>query len=176
VNHAETNAAAQPPTFDGYQADIRRFRKYPPEAGPLYPLLGLLSEVGEIAEKLAAAATAAAVEGGLTGAALYRDAAVAFDGMASYGKMADRLKKGIRDNGRLASESTAAAFAAAFAGAVRSPERRLPLLAELGDATFYVAEAADRLDATFGDVASGNVAKLEDRAARGVLGGSGDTR
>lgn len=47
---------------------------------------------------------------------------------------------------------------------------------ELGDVLWYVAAVASDLGLTLDDVASANVQKLESRAARGTLGGSGDNR
>ncbi len=50
------------------------------------------------------------------------------------------------------------------------------LTRELGDVLWYVAVLANDLGLTLGDIATTNLAKLADRAERGVLGGEGDTR
>jgi len=47
---------------------------------------------------------------------------------------------------------------------------------ELGDQLYYIAQTCNELGFTLQQVAEANVAKLEDRKARGVLGGSGDYR
>ena len=47
---------------------------------------------------------------------------------------------------------------------------------ELGDLCWYIARLCAELGIDLDDVASHNVDKLLDRKARGVLGGSGDTR
>jgi NTP pyrophosphatase (non-canonical NTP hydrolase) len=50
------------------------------------------------------------------------------------------------------------------------------LIDELGDVLWMVAACADELDVTLDEVASRNLAKLTDRAARGVICGTGDER
>lgn len=57
-----------------------------------------------------------------------------------------------------------------------SPEKRKALLDEIGDVLWYAANLASELDADLEDIAAANLAKLQDRAARGVIGGSGDNR
>lgn len=55
-------------------------------------------------------------------------------------------------------------------------EVRQAIAKELGDAQWYVAQAARCLDISLGDIQVNNLRKLRDRARRGVLGGSGDDR
>ena len=57
-----------------------------------------------------------------------------------------------------------------------SEEKRLAILAEIGDVLWYVARLADELGSRLGDIAEANIKKLEDRANRGVIEGSGDYR
>ncbi|MEB3262937.1 MAG: nucleoside triphosphate pyrophosphohydrolase family protein [Synechococcus sp.] len=75
------------------------------------------------------------------------------------GEVADKVKKVLRDGGGV------------FDDAVRQG-----LEAELGDVLWYVAQLATELGLDLEAVAQANLDKLASRAARGVLGGSGDTR
>lgn len=54
--------------------------------------------------------------------------------------------------------------------------RKELMVKELGDVLWYIAAAADEFNFALADIAQINLDKLEDRKARGVLGGSGDNR
>lgn len=75
------------------------------------------------------------------------------------GETADKFKKIIRDNG----------------GQINN-EDRLEIVKELGDVLWYVSAIATYLDVPFDDIAQVNIKKLEDRAKRSKLHGSGDDR
>lgn len=75
------------------------------------------------------------------------------------GELCDKFKKVLRDD-----------------GGVISNEVRAALSKEGGDAIWYWSNAMRELGLSAGDVAQQNLDKLADRAARGVLKGSGDTR
>lgn len=75
------------------------------------------------------------------------------------GEVAGKWKKIIRDN-----------------GAIMTDESESSLLSELGDVLWYVSELATHLGQSLEDIAAKNIQKLADRQARGVIGGSGDTR
>jgi NTP pyrophosphatase (non-canonical NTP hydrolase) len=75
------------------------------------------------------------------------------------GEVADKVKKVIRDRGGV------------FDAGVREALRL-----ELGDVLWYVAQLATELDLDLDDVATANLDKLASRAARNVIGGSGDDR
>lgn len=86
-----------------------------------------------------------------------RDKALAYLGLGltgEAGEVADKLKKWIRDE-EADWES---------------------VVDELGDVLWYVAQIAGYLGYDLSEVALRNIKKLEDRKARGVLGGSGDNR
>jgi NTP pyrophosphatase (non-canonical NTP hydrolase) len=81
-------------------------------------------------------------------------------GLASEaGEVASIVKKVIRDS------------AGAF-----SDDAKLALLKELGDVVWYVAAFASEIGVDMSEILAENYYKLEFRAQRGVLGGSGDNR
>jgi NTP pyrophosphatase (non-canonical NTP hydrolase) len=75
------------------------------------------------------------------------------------GELAEKLKKLIRDD-----------------GGVLSDEKREAMKREIGDVLWYLSQLSRVLGFPFSETAQANIAKLEDRAKRGVIGGSGDHR
>ena len=80
-------------------------------------------------------------------------------GLGEVGELQGKVKKVYRDD-----------------EGVITPENRRAIMEELGDVLWYAACMARELGVSLGDVASNNLAKLSDRAARGQLQGSGDRR
>lgn len=109
-------------TFDEYQemAHKTSFNTKIGDDTLLYPVLGLLGEAGEIANK---------------------------------------VKKIYRDN-----------------DGVVSMRERHEILKEVQDCLWYIAEICTQFDASMSEQARKNIAKLADRAERGVIGGNGDNR
>ena len=79
--------------------------------------------------------------------------------VSEAGEIAGKVKKIIRDK-----------------QGVMSPEDRVELLKEVGDVLWYTAAITSVLEGHLVDVAENNIAKLQSRMVRGVLGGSGDNR
>ncbi len=79
------------------------------------------------------------------------------------GEVAEKLGKAMRDGGWRPGEPL-------------DETVRASLVKELGDVLWYVASVAVDLGSSLDEVAERNVAKLADRAARGVIHGSGDDR
>jgi NTP pyrophosphatase (non-canonical NTP hydrolase) len=75
------------------------------------------------------------------------------------GEVAGKVKKIFRDRG----------------GVITDADREA-LALELGDVLWYLAELCTRLGISLDDVAAKNIAKLADRATRGVIHGDGDNR
>ena len=75
------------------------------------------------------------------------------------GEVADKVKKVLRDR-----------------EGVFAPEVIDDLRLELGDVLWYVAQLASERDLSMAEIAEANLAKLASRAARNVIGGSGDRR
>ena len=75
------------------------------------------------------------------------------------GEVEEKLKKIIRDDGGLVSD-----------------QKKKDITKELGDVLWYVAQLCECLGISMEECAEGNIKKLADRKARGVLQGSGDNR
>jgi NTP pyrophosphatase (non-canonical NTP hydrolase) len=75
------------------------------------------------------------------------------------GEVAEKIKKIIRDK-----------------DGVISQDDKTELAKEIGDVLWYLAVFAHEMGYSFDEVATNNIKKLQDRKARGVLGGSGDNR
>lgn len=80
-------------------------------------------------------------------------------GLGEVGEVQGKIKKILRD-----------------ANSVVSPETVQAIKGELGDCLWYLSQCSSELGLTLNDIAEANLAKLADRAARGVLKGSGDNR
>lgn len=75
------------------------------------------------------------------------------------GEVAGKIKKVARDDDGIISDTA-----------------RAKIADELGDVLWYAAQLATQLGVDLGSIAEANLAKLADRAERGVLQGSGDQR
>jgi NTP pyrophosphatase (non-canonical NTP hydrolase) len=75
------------------------------------------------------------------------------------GEICNKLKKVMRDDGGVLSDSV-----------------RATLADELGDVLWYVAQLATELKLDLNDVAAQNLVKLASRQQRGTIGGNGDQR
>ncbi len=75
------------------------------------------------------------------------------------GEVAEKYGKLLRDNG----------------GNV-TPEFKAAMSLELGDVQWYISEISAILGFQLSEIADLNIAKLDSRDARGVMGGSGDNR
>lgn len=87
-------------------------------------------------------------------------------GLGEAGEAQGKIKKLYRD-GSLSDESPL--------GEPTMDERQA-IAQELGDVLWYIARAAAKIDFRLSDVAAMNLAKLESRALRGTIPGSGDDR
>ncbi len=80
-------------------------------------------------------------------------------GLGEAGEVQGKLKKIVRDDGGVVTDS-----------------KREALAGELGDVLWYVANLAGELGLGLEDIAQANLDKLNSRKERGVLAGSGDNR
>jgi NTP pyrophosphatase (non-canonical NTP hydrolase) len=75
--------------------------------------------------------------------------------MGETGEIAEKIKKMLRDDTKVSKDD---------------------IIKELGDVAFYLTAIANYFDSSLTDVLDVNVDKLDDRAKRGVIKGSGDNR
>lgn len=75
------------------------------------------------------------------------------------GEIAEKVKKLIRND-----------------DGVITDEKREALKHEIGDVLWYLSQLSREFGFPFSEAAKANIAKLEDRAARGVIRSSGDNR
>ena len=75
------------------------------------------------------------------------------------GELIEKMKKVIRND-----------------GGVVSDEMRTLIKLEVGDVLWYLSQVAKELNITLDEAATANIAKLSDRAKRGVIASVGDTR
>jgi NTP pyrophosphatase (non-canonical NTP hydrolase) len=80
-------------------------------------------------------------------------------GLGETGEVQGKIKKVIRDDGGMV-----------------SPGVRRALMDELGDVLWYIAALARELNVSLDNIAERNIEKLQSRADRGAIGGSGDDR
>lgn len=81
------------------------------------------------------------------------------------GEVAGKIKKVMRDTEEHVNED----------GSLKD-KTLAAIQSELGDVLWYLSVTAANLGMSLEDVANGNLTKLSERASRGTIGGSGDTR
>lgn len=144
--------------LNDYQVAARATANYPRnELRVVYPLLGLMGETGEVAEKVFSIIVPGTDD---TTRKVLRTMLTAI----VNAKESEALKKSLRKGEVKADVGIAADID--VEGIVK----------EMGDVLWYLASLADDLGVTLDNVAKTNIKKLADRAARGVIKGEGDNR
>lgn len=141
--------------FDAYQRSAMSLAFYPERGtGDLsYPAHGLSGESTETMAKVLA--SFAAGDDHATAPALMATILAC----VSAGRVSEHVKKAMRDDGGKLTEA-----------------RKQSIKKELGDVLWYVCACATEAGFSLREVAEANLTKVNDRAARGKLGGSGDER
>lgn len=166
-------------TLNEYQALAKTTAVYPDFGRVLYPLLGLIGEVGEVCDKVISAL-------GLYDEQFCKDLELQgiqvreiLKSTAEKGKRAEWYKKLIRKG-----ERDGIALNPSFCHKFQSQLHRIlsdetasaGTRKELGDVLWYLSKLSDDLDALLGTVGSENLDKLFDRKDRNVICGDGDNR
>jgi NTP pyrophosphatase (non-canonical NTP hydrolase) len=127
----------------------------------IYPLLGLIGEVGEVVRKIQTAIDLGEIQ--LTSPIASIILRI-LDVASANGETAELLKKSIRGEVvECIAECT-----------VRTDKSAIEK--ELGDVLWYESQLAQELGISLDHVGVGNITKLKDRLERGVVHGSGDNR
>lgn len=149
---------------------------YPPEVRLIYPVLGLLGEAGEVAEKV----MKELFPNGYPSRHLsVMDIYDTLERCVVCAKEAERLKKAIRDTGFISDESATDikkrvdTYMEWNSGGRWEPT---PVEKELGDCLWYCAAIARDIGATLGRIMGGNLDKLAARKQANTIHGSGDNR
>lgn len=97
---------------------------------------------------------------------------LALVGAAQAGQFAEQVGKAIRDDGMGAVE-----FSSEGPRELGPSTKRIEQLRQLlADHVEHLVQKARALDTSLAEIGAANIAKLQDRKDRGVLGGSGDNR
>lgn len=158
---------------DKYQEEVASTAVYPPELAVLYPLLGLIGEVGELVSKVRDGLFPDGMpEDGKLGQVRHRLWACEMEAIA-----AEALKKCLRDmpDFRL-SAGERMAMDEARAHLFHSVADQTAVMKESGDVGWYWAKLNQDIGFHLSEVMQTNVDKLAARKARGVIHGSGDNR
>jgi hypothetical protein len=163
-----------PLTLDDYQAEARKTAAWPAGARGLYPLLGLVGEVAEAAEKFLGAWPydyEFDEDGDLTGdkpGVLENDLRAALSAAVEAGRQCEKLKKVLRGTrpeavGVLLGKNPVPAFDAA-------------MVKEFGDVLWYWSACVGDGGGSASACAAGNLEKVRARKAAGTTHGVGDDR
>jgi NTP pyrophosphatase (non-canonical NTP hydrolase) len=160
-------------TFNKYQEVAKTTATYADSSTAVYPILGLVGEAGEVAEKMRDGIWKGNKPTDPVEARVYDALSLAI----ITGRLCERLKKEIRDKGFLdTSPDGRDRIMAAYKEMIENETVVGELAKELGDVDWYMSDLASNLNLKLGDVAQKNMDKLLSRKARGVIQGSGDNR
>ena len=158
-------------TFDSYASQQAAFAKYPDSVGIVYPILGFISEVAEVASKLLAEIEKVAVppEGSVTAFHLRQSLRMAVEA----GKMVGVEDKRVRDT---TVEDADRHYCEAVNTALKGLTDKTPIIKELGDSLWMISDISKHLNVNLDFVAQTNLDKLNKRVISNTISGNGDER
>lgn len=171
MNTTEKSSGGTALTFYDYSFQQAGFAKYADSVGIVYPLLGLLSEVGELSEKLLKYAEEAYSENNESETA--RILVYALRHMSQVADIINREDKRVRDT---AIDDIDTAYCGALNFALKVNSDTLPIMKEMGDCLWMISDISKHLNVDLGLVAQMNLDKLNGRVASNTISGSGDDR
>jgi NTP pyrophosphatase (non-canonical NTP hydrolase) len=162
-------------TADAYQKGAVSTAIYSDDIKLTYPALGLAGEAGEVADKVADAIFPEGPppdwdEVSYTLRMIYN----ALRAAGRAGRECEHIKKLLRDKQGTIPAGVLDELRQRFE--LVTAEQASAIASEDADVAWYVANVADDLGRSLSSVLQGNLDKLADRKARGVLSGSGDNR
>ena len=162
-------------TFSNYQAQSYKTAIYPESAKFIYPILGLIGEVGEVAEKVRDALFPAGKPRDWDDTSMFlKKIYHSLDDVTKTCLETGTLSKIVRDkNKELPKE-----FVQALREKVESisQEQINKISPELGDIGWFLSTSAGDINIKLGYIFQCNLDKLAKRKEKGTLSGSGDLR
>lgn len=150
---------------DDYQESLQKFIIYGENAKVIYPLLGLIGEVGELVEKLLEGYEPENFDNKFSSEVM-----ALLDTYKNLSLRIGKTAKQVRDNGEEVDQEFVSNIL------FSNKEKRQEYKKEMGDIQFMVAQLAHEIGFLLSEVMQKNYDKLFSRFQRNVISGSGDNR
>jgi len=161
-------------TCNAYQTQCYSTAIYPEAAKVIYPILGLLGEVGEVAEKMRDYLFPCKLKDWDDTSNFLKEIYHTLDDLARLGISAGKTSKKVRDkNKELPIEYIQALKERVDQLTV---DQKFNLGKETGDIVWFISTFLGDMNLTLGDIAQQNLDKLQKRKEEGKLSGDGDNR
>lgn len=162
-------------SFNDYQAKCYSTAIYPADSKVIYPLLGLIGEVGEVAEKIRDYLYPQGPPKEWDDCSLFLKSVYhSLDDAANIGISAGKISKIVRDKEHKLPPEHIKALKDKVDALTETQKNEISK--ECGDCGWFLATSLGDMNIKMGDIAQYNLDKLAKRKEAGTLGGSGDSR